>query len=132
MYKHTICISVPKGTTQNEINSIRDKYKDRYEDFKYIHDEVFNRDNNFGFESNKPFKTLIEYFNSIYGDRYKLNEDDNTISKKVIKEKTGLVEETGYKDEDYIPHSWDEEQQYFSNLKEYDPFLFDKITEKIK
>lgn len=30
MNKHTLCISVPKGTTQDEINNVRNRYKDKY------------------------------------------------------------------------------------------------------
>lgn len=115
----------------NEFKKYNDRYSDRYKDFNYIHNKVFNVDDNFDFEFNKPFKNLYEYFNSVYGDNYKVNED-NTISKKVFTKKNEIAEEITYEDEDYKPNSWDEEQQYFSNLKEYDPFLFDKITEKIK
>lgn len=30
MDKHILCISVPKGTTQDEINNVRNRYKDKY------------------------------------------------------------------------------------------------------
>ena len=116
-----------------EFKDYNDRYTNSFNDFKYIHNNIFNVDNNFNFEFNKPVISINEWFEYNYGDNFRIN-NDGTISKKVVTYETETVEETidSYKDVEYKPNSWDEEMQYFSNLEQYDPFLFDKITEKIK